>query len=124
MTITILVAEDDRLGALLAHQVLTGAGWTVDGVEDGVEAIERLRAAPDAYGLALLDLVMPRADAVAVIDVARALRPALPIVLTSGYPEGFVRERLGERPIDGFVRKPWDIGVLVATVRRALGDAT
>jgi len=122
MASTLLVAEDDRLGALLAEQVLRGAGWEVVVTGDGVEAIEALQAAPDRFALALLDLVMPRADAIAVIDAARALRPALPIVLTSGYPESFVRERLGARTISGFVPKPWLLPTLVETVRRALGE--
>lgn len=93
--VTILVAEDDPLGALLARQVLAGAGWPVEIAVDGVEAIEALQAAPERHALALLDPVMPRADAIAVIDAARVLRPDLPILLTSGYSEAFVRERLG-----------------------------
>lgn len=42
--VTILVAEDDRLGAILAEQVLTGAGWMGALAVDGVEAIEALQA--------------------------------------------------------------------------------
>ncbi|MGE0313364.1 MAG: response regulator [Lautropia sp.] len=120
MRTTILVAEDDRLGALLARQVLGDAGWSVDVAVDGDEAIERLRAAPERYALALLDLVMPGADITEVIDAAQRLRPALPVVLTSGYPEDFVRERLRGRTIDGFVSKPWEVAPLLATLRRAL----
>jgi two-component system cell cycle sensor histidine kinase/response regulator CckA len=122
--VTILVAEDDPLGALLARQVLAGAGWTVEIAVDGVEAIEALRASPERYALALLDLMMPRADAIAVIDATRMLRPDLPILLTSGYAEGFVRERLGGRTIQGFLPKPWDLPLLIEAVRRGLGAVT
>lgn len=67
---------------------------------------------------------MPRADAVAVVDVARALRPDLPILPTSGYSERFVRERLDGRAIQGFLPKPWDLPPMIGAVRRALGDVT
>jgi CheY-like chemotaxis protein len=120
----ILVAEDDPLGALLARQVLAGAGWSVEIAVDGIEAIEARQASPARYALALLDLVMPRADAIAVIDATRVLRPDLPIRLTSGYAEGLVRERLGGRAIRGFLPTPWDLPPLIAAARRGLGGLT
>jgi ActR/RegA family two-component response regulator len=99
----ILVAEDDPLGALLARQVLAGAGWSVEIAVDGIEAIEARQASPARYALALLDLVMR---------------------LTSGYAEGLVRERLGGRAIQGFLPTPWDLPPLIAAARRGLGGLT
>jgi len=74
--------------------------------------------------LALLDLVMPRADAIAVIDATRMLRPDLPILPTSGYAEGIVLERLGGRTIQGFLPRHWGLPLLIETVRRTLAGLT
>ena len=57
---TILVVEDEAaLGAAVA-EALVDAGFVVDRANDGVEALERVRAR--AYDLIVCDLKMPRLD--------------------------------------------------------------
>jgi two-component system cell cycle sensor histidine kinase/response regulator CckA len=117
----VLVAEDDRMVAYLVEQVLLDAGYAVVIAEDGIEAIACLRAGADRFAMAVLDLVMPRADGAAVLAVIADLCPALPVVLTSGFSEDYVRSRIGEAPIVAFLAKPWRAEALLAIVERALG---
>lgn len=119
----VLVVEDDRIVAWLVEQVLDGIGCEVEHASDGVEAIERLHADASRFALAIVDLVLPRADGATVLAAIARLRPALPVLMTSGHDEAYVRGRIGDAPIVGFLSKPWQPETLEAAVRVALGPA-
>lgn len=121
MSRSVLVAEDDQVVAYLVEQMLVEAGHAVVIAEDGIEAIEYLHAGADRFALAVLDLVMPRADGAAVLAAIAVLCPDLPVVLTSGYSEDYVRSRIGEAPIAAFLAKPWRPEALLEIVASALG---
>ncbi|RPH46359.1 MAG: response regulator [Burkholderiales bacterium] len=117
----LLIAEDDRVVAYLLEQVLVEAGYSVLVAQDGLEAIDHLNAGADRFAMAVLDLVMPRADGAAVLAVIATVCPGLPVVLSSGYPEAYVRSRIGDAPIVAFLPKPWRPEALLDVVGRVLG---
>ncbi|MFM1989331.1 MAG: hypothetical protein RJA99_2288 [Pseudomonadota bacterium] len=119
----VLVVEDDRMVAWIVEQVLQGIGCEVEHASDGLEAIERLHADASRFALAIVDLVLPRADGATVLAAVRRLRPSLPVLMTSGHDEAYVRGRIGDVPIAGFVPKPWQPETLEAAVRSAIGQA-
>jgi len=81
----ILVVEDEPLVQLLAIDILTDAGFEADAVGTGAQALARLADAGEAIDAVVIDIGLPdrRGDEVAV--EMRALRPALPILVASGY---------------------------------------
>lgn len=117
----VLVAEDDRMVAWLVEQVLDGLGCGAEHAVDGIDAIERLHADASRFSLAVIDLVMPRADGATVLAAVLRLRPSLPVVMTSGHDEAYVRERIGGAPIAAFLPKPWQPETLADVVRSVLG---
>ena len=56
----ILVVEDERPTLTLLEKILTGAGYRVTGVLDGIAALKAARADPP--DLVLLDLIIPGVD--------------------------------------------------------------
>jgi CheY-like chemotaxis protein len=58
----ILLAEDNPLNRKLARFMLTKAGYQLDVVENGKEAVETYTAAPEKYDLILMDIQMPEMD--------------------------------------------------------------
>lgn len=119
----VLVAEDDRMVAFVVEQVLGELGCEVEHAADGLEAIELLHADASRFALAVVDLVMPRADGATVLAAILRTRPGLPVVMTSGHDEAYVRARIGSAPIAGFLPKPWRPETLAEVVRAALGPA-
>ena len=115
----LLVVEDEPSIADLLRLMLEGAGYQVAVVGDGRAALARLAAGP--VDLALSDNMMPYLDGV---GLARALAAdpalrAIPLVLMSaGPPPG------DAAPHAAFLPKPFDLGKLLATVARALDEAT
>ena len=79
-------------------------GFEVAGeAADGVEAIETvLRVEPD---LLLLDLAMPRADGLQVLEQLRGRLPRLRIVVYSGYTSSELERAARDLGADDYVAK-------------------
>lgn len=85
----VLVAEDDSDIRELVSRKLTGAGFEVIAVADGLSA---LRAAQDEHpDAAVFDVTMPGMSGLAVISVLRAESATadLPVILLTAHSEEF-----------------------------------
>jgi CheY-like chemotaxis protein len=99
----ILIVEDDADFRDALATALRDAGLEVDGAEDGVDALERLRSGPYP-AVVLLDLGLPRLDGEQFLREIRAdprLEHLPVITLTAGKTraEGDVVARL-HKPVD------------------------
>jgi PAS domain S-box-containing protein len=76
----ILLAEDDPVNQLVTSRMLEQLGFEVDVVDNGAEAIEKVRAG--RYALVLMDLHMPLMDGLTATRHIRQLHDsqALPII--------------------------------------------
>ena len=116
----ILVVDDEELVRSLARAVLERAGHTVIDACDGEDALVRFKEAPDDVALVLLDMTMPRMSGVECLRGLRAIRPDLPVVLSSGYNEQDAVARVAGRGLAGFLQKPYTAAELLAKVDEAL----
>ena len=116
---TVLLVEDDRAVRIVVDRALQRHGLTVVAVADAAAALELM--ARDAAGIDLLvsDVVMPGMDGVDLLHAARARRPALPVVLMSGYAEPPQRRALDRAGVV-FLSKPFAIDDLLDAVHGAL----
>ncbi len=117
---TILVVDDEPGVRAVVRATLEQAGFGVLTATDGDDAILVFRQHMDAISCVLLDLTMPRKGGTEVIRELRAIRPDVPIVLTSGYDESDVVHRLGALELAGFVQKPYRGSDLLAAIHKAL----
>ncbi len=116
----ILVAEDEGLAAMAIEDELLREGYDVELAPDGQAALEAAaRQPPD---LLLTDLRMPRLDGIGLIRALRAARPALPVVVMTGYaPAGGAGAfaQPGEAPVALFA-KPLDMDAVLVALRKLL----
>jgi len=116
----VLVADDERDIVELVAFVLGRAGYEVDKVEGGDEALRVIRERRPA--LCILDGRMPQ---LAGFEVLRRLRDdpetrGIPVlILTATVDEERSIRRHGVEP-DGFMRKPFEADALLAEVGRLL----
>lgn len=81
----VLVVEDDEFVRGFAVRCLTALGYAPTPASTGVEALELLSAEP-RFDVLFTDIVMPGGmDGWTLVDKARALRPDIRVLLTSGY---------------------------------------
>ncbi|MES2642929.1 MAG: response regulator [Myxococcota bacterium] len=117
----VLLVDDDPDVRKPLRETLELLGYSVIEAPDGPEAIERFERAPDAVDVVLLDLVMPKMGGEEVLRALRAIRPELPIVISSGFAQEEVARRLSSARVDGVLAKPWTVDQLsgvLARVRR------
>lgn len=116
----ILVVDDESAVREMAKCALESNGYSVLLAGDGLEAIRRVSEYPEVRAV-LLDLTMPRMGGDTAACQIRALRPELPILLSSGYfgsePEGGV-----ERSWSGFLQKPYTAAELLQKLGCLLGE--
>lgn len=115
----VLVAEDESVVRDMAEIMLKEFGYEVMVAGDGLEALEKFRERHDEVCLALLDESMPRMNGWETLTALRALRSALPVILTSGYDEAEVME--GDHPEQPqvFLHKPYRMKDLEAALDAA-----
>ena len=74
-SVRILLAEDNPVNQKLAKIMLTKAGYQVEVVNNGVEAVQKMTATPDAFDLIFMDVQMPEMDGLAAtIEIRRLER--------------------------------------------------
>ena len=121
----ILLTEDNELNREIATEILQEAGFVVESVENGKEAVEAVRAAqPGWYDAVLMDIQMPIMDGYTATRAIRALpNPALaqlPIIAMTANAFDEDRRAAQEAGMNAHVAKPIDIPVLLETLEAIL----
>jgi two-component system, cell cycle sensor histidine kinase and response regulator CckA len=119
----ILVIDDEDIVRNVVVRMLQKLGFTVDAAADGTSGLAMFQAGSPAYSCVLLDLAMPGMDGSEVLKAIRALSPTVKILVSSGYNESEVLERLGECPPDGVIQKPFRIERLESAIRESVSGA-
>ncbi|MBU2168026.1 MAG: PAS domain-containing protein [Alphaproteobacteria bacterium] len=118
----ILMADDAAANRELVAAILGGMGLSLDGVENGAEAVEAVRRG--GYDLVLMDVHMPIMDGLMATREIRAMAGGpgqTPIIaLTANVQPEQVR-LCHEAGMDAHVGKPIQVAELMATISRVLG---
>lgn len=119
-TETVLVVEDEEDVRQLACRVLTGLGYRVLQASDGKSALGVLAREP-VVDLLFTDVVLPGGlNGPQIAQQARARRPGLPVLYTSGYTGNAIQQLEGEAAAVRLISKPYAIEELAQMVRTAL----
>ncbi len=116
----ILLVDDDPDVRSTVGEMLGFLGYTVTAFAEGAAALDRLRAQPDAFDLALLDMVMPGMSGPACFSALRVLAPGLPCLLMSGCAaDTAVRACLDDGAL-ALLDKPFALSTCAQAVEKAL----
>jgi CheY-like chemotaxis protein len=118
--LTVMVVEDEDLLRQAVIKMLLKADFDVLEAANGSAAIDLLRANGGNIDVILLDATIPGASSHAVIVEAAEARPDVRVVLTSAYGPEVITGAMEAPQIRGFIRKPFQLGDLVQTLRNAL----
>jgi PAS domain S-box-containing protein len=119
---SILVIDDEGAVLDVVRRFLQIAGHQVAVATSGQEGLEMLGNG-QAVDLIILDLMMPREDALDTFRRLRQRRPGLPILLCTGLAEVSPAPELLLNPFVDLIRKPFRMNDLWKAVGKALGQA-
>lgn len=114
----ILLAEDDKNFGMVLKNELEGETYTVDIVNDGVEAVLNFIEKP--YDFVLIDINMPKLDGFSTLKIIKKLKRTVPAIVFSGNA-GFseIEETLKVGAIRYF-QKPFEMADLKECIKRNL----
>lgn len=117
----ILLAEDDAAARDLVQRALGLEGHEVVVTQDGLEALEKVQAAPARIDLLITDVQMPGLDGIALVEKALAVNPKLRVVMMSGFADELGRAGHLKSTISRIITKPFTLEQIRSAVRAALG---
>ncbi|NOJ49232.1 PAS domain-containing sensor histidine kinase [Bradyrhizobium archetypum] len=110
---TVLLVEDNPDVAAVSTGLLEQLGYTVRRVANAEAALREIEL--DGIDLVFSDIVMPgKMDGLGLARHLKAVKPRLPILLTSGYSDAALNVR-GDFPI---LRKPYEIHELSQAIAK------
>jgi CheY-like chemotaxis protein len=121
----ILLAEDNKLNAEIAAEILTGAGATITFAENGKKAVDVFKESDAMYfDLILMDIMMPEMNG---HEATKAIRKSeredaknIPIVAMTANAFEEDKQAALESGMNAHVAKPVDINVLLKVIVEVL----
>jgi CheY-like chemotaxis protein len=115
----ILVVDDDPAIRALVTELLADEGYRFRSACDGLQAWQAIASAPPA--LLLTDLRMPVMNGTILVTRVRASGYDFPILLMAATPA--LAEPLLQLDRIAFIAKPFELDVLLNTIRRSIAPA-
>lgn len=116
----ILMAEDNAINQRVGKLILQRAGFAIDVVQDGREALQAHKEKP--YDLILMDCHMPVMDGFEACRQIRLSSDRQPVIIavTANALVG-ERERCLNAGMDDYLSKPFQAEQLIAVVQKWMG---
>jgi DNA-binding NtrC family response regulator len=112
----ILVVDDDRASCELLREIFATEGWETASALSPEEALSA--AARERFDLVVSDINLESAQT--GLDILRSLRETCPVILVTGFGTLDAAVEAAREGAWDFVSKPFKVGEVVATARRAL----
>ena len=114
----ILVVDDDEGIRKTLATILEDQGYVVDTAENGKEAIEKSNI--KFYNLALIDIRLPDMEGTKLLASMKETTPKMVKIIVTGYPALQNAVEAVNKDADGYLLKPVNIDVLLATIEEHL----
>lgn len=116
----VLILEDESALLSLASTVLTDAGYEVLTADSIAQAVRLFSEHADEISLLFCDVVLPDGSGPEFAEHARASRPSLPVLLTSGYMDQAMGQEILDKHRYPFIGKPFSPADLVEYIEKLL----
>jgi PAS domain S-box-containing protein len=117
---TILLVEDEAAVRRIAARLLQNQGYTLLQAQNGAEAADVITSHRGTIDLLLTDVVLPGMGGRQIAEQARAQRPGIRVLFTSGYTDDLIlQHRLVEHHV-ALLPKPFSRESIARKVREVL----
>jgi len=116
----ILLVDDEEMMVDVTGRTLERLGYAVVTRTSSIDALEVFQERPDEFSLVITDQVMPNMTGTQLAEKLIAIRPDIPVILCSGFPDNVSPEELKRIGIKEFIAKPVGRQEIAAIVQRVL----
>jgi len=116
----VLLVDDETMLVDMGRQVLTRLGYQVTACTSSVEALQHFQNDPAAFDLVITDMTMPHLTGKELATALLKIKPAVPIILCTGFSETITEETAKRIGIKAFILKPIVMSDLAETMRKVL----
>jgi CheY-like chemotaxis protein/anti-sigma regulatory factor (Ser/Thr protein kinase) len=118
-----LVVDDDPQVRDMIRDILSNAGHNVVVGVDGADGVEKFKA-DSGFDLVITDLAMPKLNGLQLARVCKTLRPAVPVVMLTGWGVLLTEDELAEHGVDEVLSKPVRMDQVLSAIATARTRAT
>jgi PAS domain S-box-containing protein len=115
----VLYVDDEEAIVLLTKRLLERHGYRVTGYSNPRAALAAVQADPEQFDLVVTDYNMPGLSGLELAEALKALRPALPVLMISGYITDELQHKAPAAGIRELIYKPDTVEALCRAVDRA-----
>ncbi len=116
----IAVVDDEQYMVEVLEEVLQEHGYRVAVFNDGAAAYAAFKENPDRFDLLFSDMEMPGLHGKELASRVLALRPGLPVIISTGFSSLLSKEEALQLGVAAFLQKPVSLNEILRTVHRAL----
>ncbi len=116
----ILLVEDEEAQRVSMTSGLKRLGYKVTAKADGRSALAAFRRKPDGFDLVITDQIMPKMSGLELAEALVKVKPAVPIILCTGFSEKVNGGTVGQSGVREVVMKPFTLQEVSRAIRRAL----
>jgi PAS domain S-box-containing protein len=120
-TETVLLVDDEDIIIDVGKDILKNLGYKVLLARGGEEALMVYKKNQDKIDMVILDMIMPDMGGGKTYDKLKEINPDIKVLLSSGYSIDGQANEILERGCDGFIQKPYNIGILSKKIWEVLG---
>jgi len=116
----ILFVDDEALLVASTKWILEKLGYKVTPMTSSRESLDLFRKNPEAYDLVITDLTMPQLSGDRFAAEIIAIRPDIPVIISTGYADALDDDKMKISGIKAFIPKPYQRQELARIVRLVL----
>jgi CheY-like chemotaxis protein len=116
----VMIVDDEPALVRLAEEITAGLGYEPVGFSSSRAALLAFQAAPQRFAVLLTDESMPDLPGTELAAEFRRIRPAVPIIVMSGYGGSQLANRAAEIGVNAVLRKPLHGRDLAESLARVL----
>ena len=113
----ILIIEDEPKIREILTEFLQEVGYTVDVASDGVEGVAKF--VKEQYDLVLLDIMMPKIDGFAVLELIRK-ETDIPVIMITAMESEEHQMKGFDLKADDYITKPFSMNMVIRRIEAVL----
>jgi DNA-binding NtrC family response regulator len=117
-----LVIDDDEGTRNLFSTVLTDAGYLVEAVENGKQAIKICKKR--LFDIALIDIELPDIKGIDLLKTLRQIQPKMVKIIITGHPSIENAVKSVNEKADGYLLKPVNIAEMLEMIKKIMTEKT